>query len=583
MNKIAKGLFFFFLSACVAQKASLPEEIRTQGHSADPEIWSSWGGNLENTHQAINSPEITPDNVSRLQVKWIYETKGDISAIPAITKNYLYFPDWGVPYIGTAVGGSYLHAVERKNGKALWSRAIISYSKNLMNNIVRNSFAIAGDLIIFGDNRGLTNSILSLPGAHGATLYAVNRFTGDLVWHTVLDTHPLSIVTQSPVIYKNRVYIGTSSNEEAAARFIGDCCSFRGAMLALDLQSGKIVWKTSMAPPSKEKDGFTGNSIWGSQPTIDTKRGSVYVATGNNYSLPKNLEKCLKDLKAKDRSECFKKFDAMDNYASSVLALDLETGAVKWSRKLENFGAWTYACEPTLAPVLPTKDKNCEDPDSDDFDFGQGPMLLQTESDGKNRQILAIGQKSGVFWAFDPDQGRTLWSTKIGPGGTLGGMEFGSATDGKLIYAAITNFGHIPFQLSAGPEAGKTVNGGIWAGIDAATGTILWQTADPSSEKPLKGSLSHTTFGGDLGEGFFGVAKGPLTVAHGVVFGGSMDREGHMYALSAKDGKILWRFESGGSVMSAPAIVDNILYWGSGYSKTGFKNNKVYAFELKVD
>jgi polyvinyl alcohol dehydrogenase (cytochrome) len=83
----------------------------------------------------------------------------------------------------------------------------------------------------------------------------------------------------------------------------------------------------------------------------------------------------------------------------------------------------------------------------------------------------------------------------------------------------------------------------------------------------------------DLGPGFFGVAMGSLTVANGVVFAGSTDREGHMYASDARGGDILWSFTSGGSVMSAPAIVDGVLYWGSGYS-SGYNNDKLYAFEL---
>jgi polyvinyl alcohol dehydrogenase (cytochrome) len=82
-----------------------------------------------------------------------------------------------------------------------------------------------------------------------------------------------------------------------------------------------------------------------------------------------------------------------------------------------------------------------------------------------------------------------------------------------------------------------------------------------------------------LGAGYFGVAMGPVSVANGVVFGGSMDQEGNMYALDARTGEVLWSFKSGGSVMSAPAVVDGVLYWGSGYDR-GFNNNKFFAFSL---
>jgi polyvinyl alcohol dehydrogenase (cytochrome) len=167
----------------------------------------------------------------------------------------------------------------------------------------------------------------------------------------------------------------------------------------------------------------------------------------------------------------------------------------------------------------------------------------------------------------------------VGPGGTLGGMEFGSAVDGERIYTAITNFDHTPFKVVAGAHAGETVNGGIWSALDAGTGKIIWQTPDPSSFLPLKGLMLHALWGVGLGPGFFGVDMGPVTVANGVMFAGSMDQEGHMYGLDAHTGDILWSFASGGSVMSAPAVVDGVVYWGSGYDK-GFNNNTFYAFGL---
>ena len=253
----------------------------------------------------------------------------------------------------------------------------------------------------------------------------------------------------------------------------------------------------------------------------------------------------------------------------------------KWARKLQNFGAWTFACDKSIVPILPAKKKNCEDFDSLDFDFGQAPMIVHTKIAGTPRDILAIGQKSCVFWAFDPDQkGATLWKTLVGPGGNLGGMEFGSAADGERIYAQVTNFQHEEYTVVAGPQKGTVANGGLWAALDPATGKLLWQTPDPTAKRVHKGILVQPTFGAFLGEGYFGVAKGPMTVNNGVVFAGSMDRAGNMYAFDAKDGRILWNFASGGSVMSAPAIVDNVLYWGSGYGKTGFGNKKFFAFAL---
>src|SRR4029079_17334682 len=86
-------------------------------------------------------------------------------------------------------------------------------------------------------------------------------------------------------VFDGRVYIGVASQEEALAAFVpGYQLSFRGSMLALDAASGQILWKTYVAP-----QGFTGNAIWGSTASIDTKRKQLYVATGNNYSVPDSV------------------------------------------------------------------------------------------------------------------------------------------------------------------------------------------------------------------------------------------------------------------------------------------------------
>ena len=75
-----------------------------------------------------------------------------------------------------------------------------------------------------------------------------------------------------------------------------------------------------------------------------------------------------------------------------------------------------------------------------------------------------------------------------------------------------------------------------------------------------------------------------MSVANGVLYAGSLDKLGHMYALNAATGAVLWSYASGGSVIDAPSIVNGMLFWGSGYRRysgsgaTG--NNKVYAFGL---
>ena len=76
-------------------------------------------------------------------------------------------------------------------------------------------------------------------------MLAFNKFTGALVWSTTVDSHPAAIITQSATVFDGRVYVGVASQEEALAAFVpGYQLSFRGSMLALDLNTGAILWKT---------------------------------------------------------------------------------------------------------------------------------------------------------------------------------------------------------------------------------------------------------------------------------------------------------------------------------------------------
>jgi len=189
---------------------------------------------------------------------------------------------------------------------------------------------------------------------------------------------------------------------------------------------------------------------------------------------------------------------------------------------------------------------------------------------GKERreQLLGIGQKSGVYWAVNPSTGKVVWQTDVGPTADPGhGIEYGTAADGRRIYVAEGDTLHKPYTLGgSGPYAGQTDTAGSWAALDPATGKILWQTPDPNGSPDT----------------------GPVSVANGVVYGGSDSTTGtSMYGLDAATGAILWSFNSGGSVTGGAAIVAGSVYWGSGYCGTEcfatgnpLNNNKLYAFGL---
>src|SRR5262249_31931153 len=153
---------------------------------------------------------------------------------------------------------------------------------------------------------------------------------------------------------------------------------------------------------------------------------------------------------------------------------------------------------------------NCPKDPGPDFDFGSGPNLFTVGSGKDARLMVGAGQKSGIYFALDAHTGQVVWTTAAGPGSSLGGIEWGPATDGNRIYVAEENVYGIPYAI----RGGGTITSGSWAALDPASGKILWQVPDDS----------HNAFGG-------GNALGPVTVANGVVFAPSMS--GKVRALDA--------------------------------------------------
>jgi polyvinyl alcohol dehydrogenase (cytochrome) len=460
--------------------------------------WPAAGNDIANTRNAAVEHDIGPRNVSRLAPAWSLTTTGNVSVTPTVAGGTVYFPDTG----GT------LWAVAADTGQVRWSHPVSAYT-GIAGDGSRTSPAVYGDELVLGDH--------SRAGT-GASVIAVDRRTGQLRWRTLVDPHVAAVITGAAVVYRGVVYEGVSSDEEGLATRPGyRCCTFRGSVVALDAATGKLLWKTYTVPA-----GYSGGPIWSSTPAIDPEGNLVYVSTGDNYSVPPGV--CT----APGETGCVS--PAADDHADSVMALDATTGAVHWFKSTLTSDVFTLVCgehpSGTCGP---------------DFDFGSGPNLIRLPS---GRQILGIGQKSGIYWALDPRTGALVWQTMVGPGSSLGGIEWGTATDGRRVYAAISNYYSQPYQITAADGTTSITSGGFWAAVDAATGKILWQVADPQQAMDM----------------------GYVSTANGVVYAGSTAPAGdNMYALDAASGRILWRFASGGSVASGAAITAGRVYWGSGY------------------
>jgi polyvinyl alcohol dehydrogenase (cytochrome) len=483
--------------------------------------WLMFGNSYDNTANNPKEDTISTQNVARLAAKWVATTGGDVSARPAVDKGVLYFPDWG----------GNLSALDARAGTTIWSHQFGDYvsplATSLVPAVIRASPAIDGKTLYVGTQQG-------------AYLLAIDAKTGALRWKTQLDTDPFAIITASAAIYGDVVYTGVASLDEFLDGTPGfTCCSFRGSAVAVDANSGKILWKTYTAPP-----GYTGSSVWGSSPAVDPGRNTVFIGTGNNYTTPTDPAYLACISAGGAQGSCLSPSD----YVDSVVALDMSTGNVKWSQRLSNGDDWNGAC------IDGNVTGACPQGSGPDYDFGSGPNEFTVGKGKTAKMIVGAGQKSGIYSAFDPDSGKLLWATQVGPGSFLGGIQWGSATDGERVYVAISNL----FGIAYGGG-----NAGSWSALDAATGNILWQTADPNGATDT----------------------GPMAVANGVVYapslaGGPTDK--NMFALDSVTGNVLWTYASGASVNAGAVIVDGVVYWGSGYANVlGTPNNKFFAFSLE--
>jgi len=498
--------------------------------------WPMGGNDLANSHSQNNEKTIGIGNAARLALKWQLATHGDISSTPAVVGGAVYAVDWA----------GYVYKVDAATGSVVWERKLDAYGGLPADSVSRTSPAVAGTTLYIGTQLG-------------ARLLAIDTATGALRWQTHVDEHPLAILTQSPIVSDGVVYQGVASLEEGAAADPSyPCCTFRGSINAINATTGQAIWKTYMLPDNNgAPGGYSGGAVWGSTPALD--KGTLYITTGNNYTVPDAAKAC--EAGGGTLSQCI----SPDNHIDSILALDAATGSIKWATGVQGFDSWTVAC----IVGFPSGTGNCPELAGPDFDFGSGANLYRAKVDGKTRDVVGAGAKSGVYWALDAATGAVLWSNPVGPGSTLGGIEWGTATDGERIYVLEGNFDHLANAVDGG-----TSFVGSFAALDPITGATLWEKAAPVHPFP---------FGLPFDLGFaLSTPIGSVSIANGVMYVENMD--GHHYALNARTGATLFDFAGAGSAIAAPAIVNGVVYWGNGYGRLipGFfqPGSRLYAFSV---
>ena len=482
--------------------------------------WRSWSAEPSNA-RFQPKPGLTAEQLPQLKLKWAFGFPNATSARAAATVF------GGRLFTGSQDGTVY--ALDAKSGCTYWT--------------FKAKAAVRSAVVIDAAPSGAVTAYL---GDERANVYALNAATGQLLWTRAVEEHRSSRVTGAPTPFQGRLYVPVSSLEEGQGNNPKyECCTFRGSLVALNASTGALVWKTftidkEPGPIGKNPGGSTrygpsGAAIW-SSPTIDPVRRLVYAATGNMYTEPQQTT------------------------SDAVIAFELDTGKIRWTTQATPQDVFVVGCNQAGANCPPSTGLG------PDFDFGSSPMLVK-RPDG--RQMLVLGQKSGIGWAFDPDnRGAVIWQYRAGLGSALGGMEWGSAVDSEHAYFGVAD--------GSRPSAGEL------HAVQLASGERAWR----ATPRPL--------LCGQPGRGCSPAILAALSVIPGAVFAASLD--GGVRAFATKDGTLLWEFDTnrefttvngvkaaGASINGpGPVIADGMVFVNSGYGTLGGRpGNVLLAFRIE--
>lgn len=476
--------------------------------AADGQNWLTYSGNMAG-HRYSPLAQITRDNVSKLRPVWIHQVDdpNKIETSPLVRDGIVYITE---PPSNAA-------ALDARTGRPLWRyrRALPKEARNCCGQVNRG-LAILGDTLYLG--------------TLDARLVALDARTGVVKWETEIADYKIGYsITAAPLVVKDKVIVGVSGGEYG----------IRGHIDAIDAKTGKRAWRfwTVAGPgePGNEtwagdswKAGAAGAWVTGS---YDPELSLIYWSTGNPGP----------DWNGDGR--------AGDNlYSDSLLALDADTGKLKWHFQFTPH-------------------------DVHDWDSNQTPVLINSGG----RKLAVTANRNGFYYVLDRETGRFLrareyvkqtWAVgmdekgrpirKPGTFPTKEGVEVYPDVNGgtnwfspsyspqtNLFYVAAREGAGIYFTAEAIYKPGASFVGGGWKLAPQAEHYGAVRALDPvSGERKWEFRLVSKPW------------AGVMSTAGGLVFGGS--DEGSFFALDAHNGKPLWNFPTGGKVYANPVSFEHL-------------------------
>jgi PQQ-dependent dehydrogenase (methanol/ethanol family) len=475
-----------------------------------PGDWLTYNGNLSgNRYSPLK--QITTRNVSGLKLKWVFP-------IPHFGLEVTPLEAAGVMYV---TGPNQVFAIDALTGNPIWH-----YSRPQTPGIISDA--------ALGTNRGvaiLRDKVFFV--TDNAHLIALDRATGSLLWETPMPPpmpgeHHAYGGTMAPLVVKDMVIAGVSGADEG----------IRGFVAAFRADTGALVWRHWTVPRRGEpgietwnaKEPITGGGSTWLTGSYDSESDTLYWATGNPWP----------DSDDRDRPG--------DNlYTDCVLALDPNTGALKWH----------YQFTPH-----DIKDRDATEPN----------VLVDTDYRGKPAKLLLHADRNGFFYVLDRTSGKLLlaksflrrvdWASSIGPDGRPvvvepDGCPADAANWDSTAYSPETRLYYLlALEECTGRPTGYPDQTGqrFLRALNIETGDIVWEVPQPGPARAKTWT-------------------GVLATAGGLVFYGQPN--GGVAAVDQHTGKTLWNFptnvrmkaspmtfESDGKQFVAVAAGPNILCFG---------------------
>jgi len=510
---------YALLLACLAGSLSAQVSFdRILAANREPNNWLTYSGTtLSQRHSLLD--QITPANVKNLELQWVYQVKSleKFEATPLVVDGVMY----------TVQPPNDVMALDAATGRVYW---IYSYtpSKDARPccGRVNRGLAILGDTLFMG--------------TIDAHLIAIDARNGKPIWNTeVASAASGYAVTHAPLVIKDKVIVGTAGGE----------FGIRGFIAAYNVKTGKEVWRFHNIP----EPGEPGHETWQGD---SWKHGGGSVWVTGSYDPDLNLTYWGIGNPGPDWNGDDRKGDNL--YTDSVVALDADTGKLKWHFQFSPH-------------------------DEFDYDSVQIPVLVDMEWQGRMRKVMLWANRNGYFYALDRTDGKFLlgkpfvkvtWATGLDERGRpMKAATAASSFDGVLIYpgnqggtnwynssySPRTGLFYIPSWVEYNTvyiktpveyAEGRTYGGATMRQNVGRPAPILTRLGESEGYGAVTALDPHT---GDK-KWQFKMADvtdaGILTTASDLLFTGG--REGYFWALDARNGELLWKATVGGAVVSGP-------------------------------